>query len=285
MLADEHTIYEDARPRQGYARGTILDEGITVLYDGMPGMGTHIVVSGGGCDKRNWPQIVESLSGSVARVDIAFDIEGKTAADLKSMDEADQVQTTLRGRAWFVSSTGCTYAFGSRVSDTYVRGYDKRGPLRLEYEFKRKRAKVAWRLYCTGLREIAEYCAAALRVVVGTGRKRERKMAQWFREHVSETSKPTPPAILERTVGDVIQYVARAVGSALVLLESQGVAVAELVNHLTQGKLSLRHRRLLISWYRQRHGSHDFPFCKPLRLPERWATDSRSRGGPIAAPG
>lgn len=280
LLQDQDSLVESGMPRQGYRAATIVENGITVLYDGAtPGMGTHVVVSGGGCDLRPWKELVQTLKGSVARVDIAFDIDGLKAVDLKAADEADCVQTALRGRAWFQSDSGQTYAFGSRQSDTYVRGYDKRGPLRLEYEFKRDRAKIAWSLYCKGDRFISEYCAASLRVVqAGSARRRDRPMASWFRQWVSETSKRTPAAAMVKTVGDVIEYVCRAVGSALALLESQGVAVSELVEHLKRGKLSVRHVRLLRSWYRDGHGCTALPLGSSLRLCEGRPSDSRRLG-------
>lgn len=149
--------------RSGYFRG-----GVKILYDGMPGMGVHVQMSGTGCRElerdglvNDWPCFLEDLVKQgvhFTRIDAAID-DRSGMLDLDAIEgcllKREFVSRFRKGRPtgeWSFgedSTVTCNRGFslGSRQSEVYVRFYDKaleQGVdghwVRVEMEFKGDRA-------------------------------------------------------------------------------------------------------------------------------------------------
>lgn len=81
-----------------------------------------------------------------SRLDLAWDIEGVQVADFRDAWHAKQVVTRAHRNSWeeLRNSEGNTFYMGSRSSGRFVRVYDRRGPTRLEMEWKGERAVALW---------------------------------------------------------------------------------------------------------------------------------------------
>lgn len=126
----------------GYRSG-LVNGGVKILYDGNPGMGIHVQVSGTGCREleasglvRDWQQFLVGLVqvARLTRLDVAMD-------DREELIDLDRVRDCIatnnvvtRFKGWSEDTSGKfgaeeqqgrTISFGSRTSNTYLRMYNK----------------------------------------------------------------------------------------------------------------------------------------------------------------
>lgn len=166
----------------GYSRALrVRGSGIDLFFDGLPAMGVHLRISGGGVSfLRQAGSALEDLArhwltrgAKAVRCDIAFDAleYGRNAAWYKKAAETGRLVSRLRSRSWHETTkngkTSGTYYLGSRISDAMIRIYDKgiksgthNDWTRIEIEAKRRKAHVVFGWVAEG-----EYtrCAAWLR--------------------------------------------------------------------------------------------------------------------------
>lgn len=127
------------------------DSGVAIYhgssYDDQP-----IVVDcpGEACERLGHEVLAESCvetGGRVSRLDVAADVLPESSATPRLIEMRDLFRkgicTTLvrSGCQWHESDgvgEGRTLYIGSRASECFMRAYDKRGPLRIEYELKPK---------------------------------------------------------------------------------------------------------------------------------------------------
>lgn len=154
--------------RHGY-RSAVAQGNITLLYDGTPGMGVCLDITGEGMRQiessgrvKDWRTFLATLQGAGAkfsRLDIACDDKAGLLdlEEIVAAAEAGTVSTHFQqwrrdeGKRTFGDqgerSPGLTLYFGSRTSDSFVRIYDKAAQqqeeghwVRVEMEVKGKRA-------------------------------------------------------------------------------------------------------------------------------------------------
>lgn len=102
-------------------------------------------VPGESCEvKGDWLPLVSMLGGKITRVDLAVDI-GPAALSRARMVEMrrawlrGQVDTKVRTfseHRSYAPGDGFTWYFGGTTSDIRLRCYDRRGPLRLEFQWR-----------------------------------------------------------------------------------------------------------------------------------------------------
>lgn len=95
--------------------------------------------------------LVRELGLKLTRLDIAWDTDLFTPADVLAADEAGSSVTHSTYRKWMnergKKNSGSTFYIGRRGSDSdvrLVRFYDRRGPTRVEMELHGKRAQMLW---------------------------------------------------------------------------------------------------------------------------------------------
>jgi hypothetical protein len=81
-----------------------------------------------------------------SRLDLAWDVEGVGVADFGDAWHAGNVVTRAHRDSWqdHQNAEGRTFYMGSRASGRMVRVYDRRGPVRVEMEWKGDRAALLW---------------------------------------------------------------------------------------------------------------------------------------------
>ena len=138
-----------------------------------------------------------------SRVDIAFDGVPFTPLMCREARDSRRVRSRMHRKSWkwFENIEGSTFSIGSRQSGRFIRIYDRRGPTRLEIEFKDKWAKgVAdllakaepheWIPDCVGLvRDYIDFLAEPYQ----PGQKTELRLADWWQEFVSGTERYRMP--------------------------------------------------------------------------------------------
>lgn len=82
-----------------------------------------------------------------SRLDLAWDLEGASVALFRESWHSGNLVTRAHRDSWDErrNSEGETFYMGSRQSGRFVRVYDRRGPVRLEMEWKGERAVLLWR--------------------------------------------------------------------------------------------------------------------------------------------
>ena len=163
---DKYTFLEMEQGMLGYKK-QLRNNNISILYDGMENMGTHVVISGQGCrfyeNKQSLRDLINRLDDdcSITRIDFAFDDYSNEMIDLNSIIfdvRSGNVLSKWRKSIEITERemdtgevTGRTVNLGSRSSDVCMRIYDKKQEQknseikhwnRLELEVKGKRAKV-----------------------------------------------------------------------------------------------------------------------------------------------
>lgn len=143
-------------PRFGYRRAERLDSGTVVMFDGTtPTMGQHYIHSGatlklldgvfqdGGTHVLNWHN---ERGHKCTRIDLAIDVfDAPTLLPvLKYMSEAHGWTGTAHSATTIKSSDGkgITIYIGSRVSERFVRIYDKAAQTRQEGDWTRIECEV-----------------------------------------------------------------------------------------------------------------------------------------------
>jgi hypothetical protein len=121
------------------------------VFHGAEHQGQPVVVciDGETCDRLGESAIqavVRSTGGRLTRLDVAEDVEPASDARVRLIAmleayKAGQVATRKRVTSWEwresgAPEDGCTLYVGRRQAETFLRAYDRRGPLRLEWEIK-----------------------------------------------------------------------------------------------------------------------------------------------------
>lgn len=156
-------------PRFGYTKAFGVEGAhIAIMFDGaVEGMGVHVQLGGSGLAliaetmrMAEFFEWVALLGAKIARCDAALDIAGYgwTARKFKRMDDNGLLISRLRQRKWMVkydkegNEAGTLY-LGSRISDAYVRMYDRGAKtgvgdvLRIEIEAKRIKAQMLFDMF------------------------------------------------------------------------------------------------------------------------------------------
>ncbi|MBA4292693.1 hypothetical protein C0431_06940 [bacterium] len=156
-------------PKFGYTKAFGVEGShIAIMFDGaVEGMGVHVQLGGSGlaligetCKMAEFFEWIAVLSAKITRCDAALDIAGYgwTARKFKRMDDNGLLVSRLRQRKWMVkydregNEAGTLY-LGSRISDAYVRVYDRGAKtgvgdvLRIEIEAKRIKAQMLFDMF------------------------------------------------------------------------------------------------------------------------------------------
>lgn len=159
-VAEAFKVKPVALPRGGlgYERSYIVAGSARVYWS--PGRAdVHVSLPGEACERLALVDLVEmALEMGLepnSRLDVAWDITGLTPGTFEDAFRAGDVVTRihrevnpetgrLRGVERRSNHQGDTVYLGSRSSERFVRIYDRRGPTRLEMEWKGKRALALW---------------------------------------------------------------------------------------------------------------------------------------------
>jgi len=269
-------------PKGGFGYKQALACGhVTIFHDGAANMGIHVVMSGQGCREfeasphfRNWAEFLRVIIDwgcKVARLDVAID----DRAGLLDKDRIEQaiVEGRVVSRYEHVrdigrrslrdgSASAWTRYFGSGMSETSIRIYDKAQEqglseafhwMRCELQMRNKRAHVMAEFIATkeslyglggfflGLIDFKE---------AGTSAQRTRwaTCGWWsaFLEAVDKLRLTTAPLV--RTIHQVAAWVERQVAPSLALLvEASEGSIDFLTDWIVKGRerWTIRHRNLL----------------------------------------
>lgn len=219
-----------------------LHDSGAAVYFGSPREDQPIVVDAPGeaCEQVSDEALVtwaENLEGLPSRVDLAVDCGLAEQAEQRLLEmkrefEAGRCQTRIPATStdFLVSKRpggGSTLYVGSNSSEAFLRGYTKRGPLRLEWQWKpNKRLRVA----VPGT--IARYGVAGVWRRLGT---RCIWPMQWYRDLLEGqcadiAAAPTRPDDLSRTM----QAIAEQLGPSLWALQMAGVVLGDLAKRPDQ---------------------------------------------------
>lgn len=91
--------------------------------------------------------LVRELGLKLTRLDIAWDTDVVTPAEVRAAHAAGDAVTFSKWHDWRQNPEGSTFYIGKRGSDPdvrLVRFYDRRGPTRVELEVHGKRAQMLW---------------------------------------------------------------------------------------------------------------------------------------------
>lgn len=272
---------EETAGAMGYLRALrVKGSGMDLFFDGLPAMGVHLRISGGGVSfLRQMGNLIEDISrrwlemgGKCVRCDIAFDaIEyGRSAAWYKKAAETGRLVSKLRTRSWHETTkngvTCGTYYLGSRISDAMIRIYDKGRKTgthedwtRIEIEAKRRKAHIVWQWVAMG-----EYsrCAAWLRSLMEV--KEPHNLAKaanapadsvWV-AMMGSWKANLPIIIIETSIERTLRWLNRQTSMAFAMLEEAGIDPVETVQSLVfRGRNHLRPRhREAIKQFRRSFG-------------------------------
>lgn len=130
----------------GHPARYVHESGASV-YVGSPREEQPVVVNVPGETCEAWAGhfrgVAEEVGGTVTRIDLAVDVDPAYRARrrLVEMRRAwlrGKVQTAMDSRSheWMQNEEGATAYFGGRQSEARLRCYDRRGPLRLEWQWR-----------------------------------------------------------------------------------------------------------------------------------------------------
>jgi hypothetical protein len=201
----------------------------------------HVSLPGEACERLSLPDLV-ALAVDLqlepnSRLDVAWDCEGVTPGTFERAFRAGDVVTRIQrdidpetGRMKGIELRsnweGDTVYLGSRSSGRFVRVYDRRGPTRLEMEWKGERALALWRrLVAVAEHEASSEAMAELRAFLDF---RDRSasvradccpLLSWWAELVGDAGRsciciPRKP----RTLEQVEEWVMAQVAPSLAML-------------------------------------------------------------------
>lgn len=136
--------------RGGYGYQSSARVGGAAVYWSLGREDVFVVLSGEVCELLGVPGLVAVATDldlvPSSRLDLAWDIEGVAVADFREAWHAGRVVTRAHRDSWqeLRNSQGETFNLGSRSSGRFLRVYDRRGPTRLEMEWKAERAVALW---------------------------------------------------------------------------------------------------------------------------------------------
>lgn len=136
----------------GHPRSLVHESGSRVYFGASDDSQPVVVnVPGEVCDA--WSEQAVSwavdLGAYVTRVDLAADLEPSDKArrrlvEMRRAWKRRQVETRMSpsSHEWMSNAEGCTAYFGGRQAAVRLRAYDRRGPLRLEFQWRPDDRKV-----------------------------------------------------------------------------------------------------------------------------------------------
>lgn len=139
------------RPRGGYGYGCSAGVGGASVYWSPGRSDVFVVLPGEVCESVGVPGVVAVASlldlEPSSRLDLAWDLGGVSVGQFADAWHAGDVVTRAHRESWqhHQNAEGRTFYMGSRASGRMVRVYDRRGPTRLEMEWKGDRAVLLWR--------------------------------------------------------------------------------------------------------------------------------------------
>jgi len=239
--------------KQGMCKGRIR-----VYFDGNPGMGIHVRMSGQACrelegmsDFKGWQAFLASalsLGAKFTRFDVAMDDDrhltqgGDPRITMQAVEacvDNGQVVSTYRDARglWKKSlhdgsSKGYTLNFGSRQSDSMIRFYDKglqmgmpESYVRVELELHDRQAQAMAKLIADG-RNLGELLAGVLRrkldfkEVSGHSQRERRKSLSWWIDFLAGVEKMRlGVAPIVRTLQKGMEWAMRQVAPMLALIQ------------------------------------------------------------------
>jgi hypothetical protein len=187
------------------------------------------------------------------RVDIAFDNVPFTPQMCRQAWEEGRTRGRMHKNSWKwqQNAQGATFSMGSRQSGRYIRIYDRRGPTRLEIEYKDKWAKAVaehlattnktyWLWNCIGMiRDYIDFLHCQL--VDASGGNED--LAPWWAKFVdgAEHFKVSPTKeIREMSRARAQRYLDRLTPTLCVLADGLGVSLDELIEK-NRDQISQRH--------------------------------------------
>ena len=165
----------------------------------------HLELPGQACDAipdHVFQQFLRDLKRhekfSVSRVDLAWDEVGFTPQQVKQAVEENLIRSLVKRKTLVFSSS--TYAerdngelgtntlsLGSRQSSRMIRVYDKRGPVRLEFQVRDKRATViAKEVLTQPVDQWAELCIGHLRDYIDFIDPDTQLLLDWWEKFIQE---------------------------------------------------------------------------------------------------
>lgn len=221
---DWRFLDKGARSYKQHAR---TEHGLVVCWT--PGVDhQHVIIPGQVCEAAGLDKlraISLALGGRASRVDLALDVESALAPsplqlwDLWRQDRK-AFRTHAQRAAYHCEDLGEgapiseTFTLGDRSSETFVRVYNRRGPLRVEVELKGKQAAHAWDEICVaeeamdkhppGRRASVMMIAHIRRAVdfvkpgTGGGNISRAALADWWARAVAEADQAADGAPLEK---------------------------------------------------------------------------------------
>lgn len=275
------TDFAETRGHLGYL-SCWRSEGVAIYYDGMPGMGIHVQLSGQGCAAvsnhssfSSWGALCASildLGGVATRVDFAFDDNaGLITVDkiLKCL-EGGEVATRYREHGIRRRARGlemkedCLY-LGSSKSDNNLCVYDKRleqmgrgleDPghwVRMELRLKSGVAvsAVNWIIANPNLVGVEGILASNVRFLIPSSQKNKTRwdIADWWQEFLSSAAKIKIAAVKElRSVPDRINHFMQQHAATFVMLKTLAEKMYGAVDFtetlLANGSANLRGRHI-----------------------------------------
>lgn len=151
VLAEHLGLVAVVLPRGGYGYGCSARLGQASVYWSPGRADVFVVLPGETCEALGLVGVVAVASAldlePSSRLDLAWDVEGVTVGAFRSAWHSGQVVTRAHRDSWDErkNSEGETFYMGSRSSGRFIRVYDRRGPTRLEMEWKGERSVQLWR--------------------------------------------------------------------------------------------------------------------------------------------
>ncbi len=151
MLSDFLAASVVPRSRGGYGYGCSAGVGGASVYWSLDRADVFVVVPGEVCEVLGVVDLVALASLAElepsSRIDLAWDITGVSVAQFAGSWHGGDLVTRAHRDSWqdHQNAEGRTFYMGSRSSGRMARVYDRRGPTRLEMEWKGERAVQLWR--------------------------------------------------------------------------------------------------------------------------------------------
>lgn len=267
VLADFLSVSVRLHQRGGYGYALSGSVGAARVYWSPGRSDVFVVLSGEVCEVLGVPGVV-ALASTLdlvpsSRLDLAWDVHGITPALVRDAFVGGDVVTRIHrslnpatGRMKSVdfrsNHEGDTLYLGSRQSERFLRVYDRRGPTRVELEWKGQRAELLWaRLLACGE---ADWSAEALEELRAFVDFRDRSsgvrpdfcpLLDWWSAFTAGAGRscvavPRPEA---RTIEDFRVWLRRQVAPVLALvLDAVPDSTAEVLALVTDGRARYQRR-------------------------------------------
>lgn len=214
----------------GHPRSICHESGARV-YFGSPRQEQPVCVNAPGEVCEGWAgELVtwaEDLAGVVTRNDLAVDLEPaedarKRMVELRQAWKRRQVETAIRTFEEHRNDEGWTWYFGGKSANLRLRVYDRRGPLRLEFQ---------WRPDREIGRQIPEMIARRGTATVWRSLAKgiQFPRVSWYQELVNGEAVELAPAVRDESLlAKVIEQMQLQFGTSLWAFQQLGIGIEEL---------------------------------------------------------